>query len=200
MKMMATRIITTLALLLVTAKLAANAACIPFPNCTHDQECQAYNDAKAATRPVYLNVTAILSEFTNTPDEFNQKLGTDYEIDGTPDEEGCIGRQACYKLSNQEVGCREKIKVEGACSWDYQCDYDKNRLPLYIWRVSCSSKSQTIYYPVPVLKCKDACNLHSIWQLVMEKVPVVCKCKKIFGSCDVSSLIDWFCALLHYIM
>ena len=171
---MATRTIITLALLLVTIKLAA---CIPFPsNCTQDQECQAYNDAKAATRPVYLNVNATLSDFTNTPKEFNQKLGTDYETDGTPDEEGFTGRHACYKNSNQEVGCREKIEVDRACSWDYQCDYDQNRLPLYIWRASCSSESQTIYYPVPVLKRRDACNPQPTWQLVMEKVPVGCKC------------------------
>ena len=171
---MATRIITTLALLLVITKFAANAACIPFPsNCTRDQECQAYNDAKAAISPVYLNVNATLSNFTNTPNEFNQKLGTDYETGSG--EEGFIG-QACYKESDQKVGCREKIEVEGACSWDYQCDYDQNRLPLYMWRASCSSESQTIYYPVPVLKRRDACSLQPIWQLVMEKVPVGCKC------------------------
>ena len=163
--------LTVLCAVLMTAK-----AC-PLPsNCKQDQECQAYNDAKAATSPVYLNVTATLSDFTNTPDEFNQKLDTDYETDSTPDEEGFIGRQACYKLSNQEVGCREKIEVEGACSWDYQCDYDQNRLPLYMWRASCSSESQTIYYPVPVLKRRDACNPQPTWQLVMEKVPVGCKC------------------------
>ena len=167
--MMATRIIITLALLLVTTKLAA---CIPFPS-NRTQECQAYNDAKAATSPVYLNVNATLSDFTNTPDEFNQKLGTDYELEGIPDKQK---RQACYKTSNQKVGCRDKIKVEGACSWDYQCDYDQNRLPLYMWRASCSSESQTIYYPVPVLKRRDACSLQPIWQLVMEKVPVGCKC------------------------
>ena len=138
-------------------------------NCT--QECQAYNDAKAAISPVYLNVNATLSDFTNTPDEFNQNLGTDYETDSIRG----IG-QACYKKSNQEVGCREIMEVEGTCSWKYQCDYDKNRLPLYIWRAYCGSESQTIYYPVPVLKRRDACNPQSTWQLVMEKVPVGCKC------------------------
>ena len=171
---MATGTIITLALLLVTIKLAA---CIPFPsNCIQDQECQAYNDAKAATRPVYLNVNAALSDFINTPDEFNQKLGTDYETSGTPDEEGFIGRQACYKLSNQEVGCREKIEVETGCFLNYQCDYDQSRLPLYMWRASCRNESQTIYYPVPVLKHRDVCSLQPTWQLVMEKVPVGCKC------------------------
>ena len=132
---------TALCAVLTTAK-----AC-PLPsNCTRDQECQAYNDTKAATSPVYLNVNATLSDFTNTPDKFNQKLGTDYETDSTPDEEDFIARQACYKNSNQDVGCREKIEVEGGnCSWNYQCNYNQNRLPLYIWRASCSSESQTIY-------------------------------------------------------
>ena len=41
----------------------------------------------AATSPVYLNVNATLSDFTNTPDEFNQKLGTKYGSDSIPDEE-----------------------------------------------------------------------------------------------------------------
>ena len=159
---------SVLCALLITAK-----ACPLAPNCTQDEECQAYNDAKNATSPVYLNVTATLSDFTNTPNQFNQKLGTNYELDGIRN----ITGQACYKLSNPEVGCREKIEVEGACSWDYQCDYDQNRLPLYIWRASCSSKSQTIYYPVPVLKRRDACNPQPTWQLVMEKVPVGCKCQ-----------------------
>ena len=161
---MATQIITTLALL------------APLPNCTRDQECQAYINAKAAISPVYLTVNATLSDFTNAPDEFNQKLGTDYQLNSIPDEEGFIGRQACYKLSGQEVGCRDIFEVDRACSWDYQCDYDQKRLPLYIWRASCSSESQTIYYPVPVLKRRDACNLQPTWQLVMEKVPMGCKC------------------------
>ena len=160
---------------LLWALLMTTKACpLVASNCAH--ECQAYKDAKAATSPVYLNVNATLSDLTNTPDEFNQNLGTDYETDSTPDEEGFRGRQACYKLTNQEVGCREIMEVEGICSWKYQCDYDKNRLPLYIWRASCGSESQTTYYLVPVLKRRDSCNPQPTWQLVMEKVPVGCKC------------------------
>ena len=169
--------ITVLLATVLCAVLTTAKGCPLVPNCT--RECQAYNDAKAATSPVYLNVNVTLSDFTNTPDEFNQKLGTDYETDihVIPDKEEFIGRQACYKLSNQEVGCKELMEVRGAaCSWTYQCDYDQKRLPLYIWRASCSSESQTIYYPVPVLKRRDTCSLQPTWQLVMEKVPVGCKC------------------------
>ena len=139
-------------------------------DCT--QECQAYKDAEAATSPVYLNVNATPSNFLNTPREFNSKLGTDYEedsIEGRP--------EACYLDSNAEAGCKEFLEVDGACSWTYQCDYNKNRLPLYMWRASCASESETIYYPVPVLKRSDSCNPKPTWELVMEKVPVGCSCR-----------------------
>ena len=137
------------------------------------QECHAYKEAKNATSPAYLNVNATLSDFLNNPDEFNQQLGTDYELDSISGVQG----QACYHESNAEVGCKEYIEVDGTCSWTYQCDYDKNRLPLYIWRASCGSDSETIYYPVPVLKRSDSCNPQPTWQLVMEKVPVGCSCR-----------------------
>jgi hypothetical protein len=117
---------------------------------------------------MYLNVDATLSDFTNTPREFNRKIGTHYEFDSSPN---VIG-QACYHKSNAIVGCKEFIEVEE--DWTYECDYDKNRLPLYIWKASCGRKSQ-IYYPVPVLKRSNACNPQPTWQLVMEKIPVGCK-------------------------
>ena len=102
---------------------------------------------------------------------FNGKLGTDYEVDTI----GVTG-EACYNRT-AEIGCSQKLQVDGTCSWTYQCDYDKNRLPLYLWRASCdSSTSETIYYTVPVLKCSDSCNPQPTWQLVMEKVPVGCSC------------------------
>ena len=101
--------ITTMLLVcavLITAKATSNCS-------LQNEDCGAYNDAKAATSPVYLYVNVTLSDFINTPDDFNQKFEADYEPDSIPDEEGCIGRQACYKLTNQQVGCREKIVVEG---------------------------------------------------------------------------------------
>ena len=170
---MATRriITSTLAVLLVAAILTTN-ACPLTNNC--QQECHAYKEAKNATSPAYLNVHVTLSDFLNNPNEFNQKLGTDYELDSISGVQG----QACYREFNAVVGCKEHFEVDGACSWTYQCNYDKNRLPLYIWRASCGSESQTIYYPVPVLKRSDSCNPQPTWQLVMEKVPVGCSCRR----------------------
>ena len=164
------KLTATITVLLATAICGLLAEACPLgssPNC--EQECQAYKEAEAVTSPVYLNVNATLSNFLNNPDEFNQKLGTDYEKDSISGVQG----QACYAASNAEVGCKEYIEVDGACSWTYQCDYDKNRLPLYIWRASCGNDSEIIY-PVPVLKRSDSCNPQPTWQLVMEKVPVGC--------------------------
>ena len=165
---------TTISVLLATALCALLVKACPIgssSNCT--QECQAYKDAKAATSPVYLNVNATLSDFLNTPRKFNRKLGTDYEEDSIQNVTG----EACYAESDAEVGCKDVLEVKGACSWKYQCNYDKNRLPLYMWRANCTSESETIYYPVPVLKRSDACNPKPTWQLVMEKVPVGCSCR-----------------------
>jgi hypothetical protein len=139
-----------------------------------NQECQIYEYIKAVTNSIYHNVSVILSDFTNTPREFNRKIGKRYEFDSIPGIKG----QACYHKSNAEVGCKEIIEVEeGACSWKYECDYNKNRLPLYIWRASCNN-TQTIYYPVPILKYSDACIPQPTWQLVMEKIPVGCRCQE----------------------
>ena len=141
-------------------------------NCS--EECYAYEQAKEGIQPTYLNVRATLSETILTPHKFNRMIGKDYEKDSMRNVKG----QACYHESNAIVGCKEFIEVEEACSWTYECNYDKNRLPLYIWKASCDSDSETLYYPMPVLKRSDSCNPQPTWQLVMEKVPVGCSCQE----------------------
>ena len=149
--------------------------------CTADEcseECYAYKKAKASTCPKYLNVNAALRDFTYTPDEFKLKVGKQYDVDRIPG----VEEQPCYSESNPTVGCNQFIEVEGtSCTgeWKYTCDYNKNRLPLYMWKAECNSAtSETIHYPVPVLKRDDSCNPQPTWQLVMEKVPVACVCKE----------------------
>ena len=171
------RIPTTITQLLATALYTQMINACPLTAGECREECYAYLVAKNTTSDVPLNVEAALSDFLNHPDQFNRKIGTDYEEDSIP---GIS--EACYSESNAEVGCKEFLEVKGTnCtgSWKYECDYDKNRLPLYIWRASCNTTtSETIYYPVPVLKRNDSCNPFSSWQLVMEKVPVWCSCKQ----------------------
>ena len=162
-------------LLLGTPVLQVRSQCTTVTVDECQAECYAYKQAKADTQSIYLNVKATLSEFTNMIKEFNHKLDTDYEEDRMP---GVTG-DACY-FANADVGCSHFLTVDGACSWKYTCDYNKNRLPLYLWKASCNSTtSETIYYTVPVLKRGDSCNPQPTWQLVMEKVPVGCSCNAV---------------------
>ena len=161
-----------LILLLGTTTLQVSNQCTPADDC--QEECYAYRQAKTETQPVYLNVKATPSEFIVTPNEFNRITDRDCEKDSMPDVEG----EACYMESNVIVGCKEFLEVDEPCSWKYKCDYDNNRLPLYIWKASCKNGSETIYYPMPVLKRNNSCNPQPTWQLVMEKVPVSCSCQE----------------------
>ena len=141
------------------------------------EECYAYQVAKNTIGDSFLNVETVLRDFTNIPNEFNDKIGQDYHEDRIS---GNSTGEACYQ-ANANLGCTEVFKVAGtSCTgqWTYQCDYDKNRLPLYLWRALCNeTTSDTVYYTVPVLKRNDSCNPQPRWQLVMEKVPVGCTCK-----------------------
>ena len=170
---------TTITLLLATAMCTQLVKACPLSlsgKCT--EECHACQVAKKTTKDTHLNVNATLRDFVYTPDQFKLKVGKQYDDDRIPG----VTQLPCYSESNQTVGCSQFIEVEGiSCTgeWKYTCDYNKNRLPLYMWKAECNSAtSETIYYPVPVLKRDDSCNPQPTWQLVMEKVPVACVCKK----------------------
>ena len=169
--------ITTL-LLLTTALYAQTVtACSPATEECRE-ECHAYQVAKNTPSDVPLNVEVVLSNFLNTPRKFSSKIGKDYIEDRMTN----ATQDACYYESGPRVGCNEFLQVPGTnCTgpWEYECDYDKNRLPLYIWRASCNETTlETVYYTVPMLKREDSCNSHASWELVMEKVPVGCTCKQ----------------------
>jgi hypothetical protein len=48
------------------------------------------------------------------------------------------------------------------CPWRYECDYDKNRIPQYMWKARCFDSgdytSRPVSYRVPTLKLDNICN------------------------------------------
>ena len=179
---------TTLIVLLATTILLAKA--LPLNSTDEYQnecqnECQVYKSHEKMTTPSELNITATLSDLTNNNSYFQSvspKLALE---DMNSSSGGNDNVKACYK-NNPTTGCThnqivddDKIKKE--CTWTYQCDYDQNRIPQYLWKADCNSATfETIYYPVPVLKYYFTCNPlagSSKWTLVIEKVPVSCACK-----------------------
>ena len=169
--------LTTLALLLATTILQTR-------SCTTGDchnECDAYLYATKMTAPTDITIEAKLSDLTNDNSDFKH-ISSNLKL-----EQKNITRQeeekACYFRTNPTKGCTQNLVVDDEavslqCPWTYyNCDYDQNRIPQYLWRADCdSATSETVYYPVPVLKC-DNCNPLSQFELVIEKVPVACACK-----------------------
>lgn len=69
------------------------------------------------------------------------------------------------------------------CPWRYECDYDKNRIPQYLWKARCFDSgehtSRAVSYKVPILKLDNICNpfqTNMSWRLEIVEVPVACVC------------------------
>ena len=168
--------LTTLVLLLATTTL-------PTRSCTTGgchNECDAYAYAFGMKTPIDITIEATFSKLTNN-NIFFKSINKDLYL-----EEKNISRQevrkACYfRTESATKGCTQNLLIDDhlnlQCLWTYQCDYDQNRIPQYLWRADCdNATSETVYYPVPVLK-RESCNSTSQWELIIEKVPVACACK-----------------------
>ena len=171
---MSTNLTTLLLLLLATTIL-------PTRSCTTSDcqnECEAYIYAKTKKDPTDITIEATLSNLTNNDNDFIKISNLHLDRKDMPRE----GEEnACYFNSNQTKGCTQYLDIAHEvglqCPWTYQCDYNQNRIPQYLWRADCNSTtSVTVHYPVPVLK-RESCNPLSQWQLVIEDTPVACACK-----------------------
>ena len=128
------------------------------------------NDIKAFKQPVLADATPKYYAFEERlPNTDNPCT---YDPNGTP-----------------RTGCGEEIMVNGTedgsllCPWKYDCDYDKNRIPQYLWKARCLNSteytSRLITYRVPVLKMDDICNpfqTNMSWKFQVIEVPVACVC------------------------
>ena len=179
---MISSILFTISLLLLsTATLLANACPTGGADQCQDGICQPYYDSIRSEGPVYISVYAELSELTNRPLSFKPTSSSlNYRDYPTLDS----GITACYSSAKtNKTGCGHKIsvldhKTQGdlECPWDYQCDYNQNRIPQYLWKAKCrTDNAVTVNYTVPVLK-REACNSLSPWQMVIEYIPVACTC------------------------
>ena len=178
---------------LLLAMAIAVVTCCPLGSGGNDceYECEPYITASNTYDPVYLTVSATLVSLTNEGNYFRTAIdNNNFEV-GPKSINGSL-QNACYAYSAGSndspaayVGCTQYYEVQehtddGSrlnCRWNYTCDYDKNRIPQYLWKADCNdTTSVAVNYPVPVVK-RESCNTQSPWQLVIETVPVACTCK-----------------------
>lgn len=81
------------------------------------------------------------------------------------------------------------VSVETPCPWRYECDYNPQRIPAFIFHASCESPNpqgsewdgefcEEVYYPISYLKT-NSCdpleeNEESEWSLETTTIPVAC--------------------------
>lgn len=165
-------------------------------------ECNVYDylihDFSGAT--MFLNVNISTDDIINSIQDFKRPVlsnvvpayyGFEERVEGTD--------PPCYfhsdELNTVKTGCGEEITVNSTeegfvvCPWKYECDYDKNRIPQYLWRATCLDSaeytSRPITYRVPILKLDNICNpflTNLSWKQQVIEVPVACVCVRNFSQ------------------
>ena len=160
------------------------------------EECTVYDylihDFSGTT--MFLNVNISTNDIINGIQDFKRPVLSNVEPPYYGQEERVAGTNlpCSYQVDGSDTvrgGCGEEITVNSTgdgllvCPWKYECDYDKNRIPQYLWRATCLESteftSRPITYRVPILKLDSICNpflTNMSWRQQVIEVPVACVC------------------------
>ena len=158
------------------------------------EECSVYDYVihETSVDTMFLNVNITTHEIINEIKDFKNVLthgtptffGLDERLPGTDppcyfDRSPGVSRTGC----GQEIIVNSTVDGSLLCPWKYECDYDKNRIPQYLWKARCFGSaehtSSPVSYRVPVLKLNNICNpfqTNMSWKLQIIDVPVACVC------------------------
>ena len=189
--------------------IAEKASACPL---TGNQSCSLVDDLtvrntlQESSMKVRLAVSATLGDLLNNAGRFRR-------FHNVP-----LYQENCNSNGSDVCGCNltRQPRIEGTplCSWDYKCDYNRNRIPQYLWQADCSNSSPPteltsgatagctectvyectpIYYKIPVLTLQldsnpQNCNPFSlqeaIWLWELKEIPIACSCNRKCTSCE----------------
>ena len=181
--------------------LTDNQSCSPVDDLT------VRNTLQQSSVKVRLAVSAMLGDLLNNAGRFRRFHNA------VP-----LYQENCNSNGSDVCGCNmtRQSRFEGTplCSWDYKCDYNRNRIPQYLWQADCSHSSPPpeltsgatsgctectvyectpIYYKIPVLTLQldsnpQNCNPFSlqeaVWLWELKEIPVACSCNRKCTSCE----------------
>ena len=174
-----------------------------------DQWCSPVNDLTVRTTLQDSNVKAQLT-VNATLDDLLNKAGRFRRFHNVP-----LYQENCNSNSSDLCHCNltRQSRFEGTplCSWDYTCDYNRNRIPQYLWQADCSNSSPPteltsgatagctectvyectpVYYKIPVLtldsnprNCNPFSLQDAVWSWELKDIPVACSCNRKCTSC-----------------
>ncbi len=192
--------------MLLLAAMAGLVLTCPTPSCDRTSSCELYDHISNNSLAVANIVTTVtLGEIINPAVRTSTHHAGGFtsfrkEIDYVLRQEsvGNATAQDCLLDSPPEEQCSHKIvafSVPGLkCGFEYHCDYNRNRIPQYIWRAEClptvsGVEAIPVYYKVPVLEMRDNiqdCNPFGEganfggWMWTQLEVPVACTCRDSF--------------------
>lgn len=192
-------------LVLGTAMKSGACPLMGNPTCTTVSDQEVLNSLQASNVSnvmVDLAVSATLEDLLNEAGDFRWFQGTIPLYRRLP--RNCNSSSVC--------GCNltysshyDRLYGTPLCSWSYTCNYDRNRIPQYLWQADCSRSSppaeltasatsdcecpryecEPIHYKIPVLTLGSNprnCNPFSLqdpdWSWRLDEVPVACSCNK----------------------
>ena len=166
-------------------------------SCSPVSDFTVHSTVKGSYTKLHLAVNATLGDLLNNADTFKYFNGNDLMYKDMPD--------PCN--SSLVNGCnltRLDIPPQGIpiCSWNYTSDYNRNRIPQYLWHADCSHslpppgltgtrddctethyECTPVYYKIPVLtldsntqNCNPFSIQDAIWSWRLEEVSVSCTC------------------------
>ena len=170
------------------ASLLGQIAGSPTCPCEPDPTDQYYNQLgnlamKNETIDLSLNA-ADLSTALNDIDEFRDKLGKVPIVRSAESISRCDDHCRDRGISSTSLNIGDTL-----CTWTYECDYDQQRLPAFMFHANCSStwhldetntadprKCQPINHPILVLRTTgtDQFDKDGEWTWVQESVTVGC--------------------------
>ena len=165
-------------------------------SCSPVSDFTVHNTVKDSNTKLHLAVNATLGDLLNNVDTYRFFNGNDLLYEEMPD--------SCN--SSLVNGCNltlPAIPLQGIpiCSWNYTSDYNRNRIPQYLWHADCSHslpppglrgtrvdceayyECTPVYYKIPVLtldsntqNCNPFSIQDAIWTWRLEEVPISCAC------------------------
>ncbi len=190
--------VLSLSLLLAIVMAATIRAC-PTPSCKRTTNCELFDHLSNTSRsaPADIITTVTLGDIVNPAFTTDIPGFLDFifnRLDYGLDKVGNF-TQDCLLDNPPEEQCKYKIITVSrshnmTCDFEYNCDYNRNRIPQYIWKANClpaatGMRSVPVYYKVPVLEMRDNegdCDPFAAgasmrgWTWRQLEVPVACTC------------------------
>lgn len=167
-------------------------------SCSPVSDFTVHSTVKDSNTKIHLAINATLGDLLNNVDTYKFFRGNDLLYTETP--------ATCN--SSLVNGCNltepALVKDKPICSWNYTSDYNRNRIPQYLWHADCSHSSPppelvtraredcrnrteykctSVYYKIPVLtldsntqNCNPFSIQDAIWSWKLEEIPVSCAC------------------------